>query len=76
MAQLQQPSNAQANRSLGYALSGCDLGHFGKAGLAGAVQGDYTQLLISMHDADRSWLVYQVHVGRTDQTHSEEGCGN
>lgn len=42
----------------------------------GAVQGDYTQLLLSMLDADRSWLVYQVHVGRMDQTHSEEGWGN
>lgn len=85
MAQLQQPSNAQANRSLRYALFGYDLGHrgippktrlFGKAGLAGGVQGDYTQLLISMHDADRSWLVYQVHVGRTDQIHSEDGWSN
>lgn len=28
-----------------------------------------------MKDGDRSWLVCQVHVGRMDQTHSEEGWG-
>lgn len=29
-----------------------------------------------MKDADRSWLVCQVHAGRIDQTHSEEEWGH
>lgn len=50
-------------------------GLFGKAGQGGAVQRDYIQLLMSVQDDDSSWRVCQVHVGRMDQTHSEEGWG-
>lgn len=45
----------------------------GKAGLGGTVQSDDIQLLVSRQDAESSWLECQVHVGRMDRTHAEEG---
>lgn len=50
-------------------------GPFGKSGLGRAVQSDYIQLLRTVRGANRWRLVCQVHVGRMDQTHSEEGWG-